>query len=197
MPARSKALGPQIAPGVVVTSGIWVIIVCVCAVAAPSTYTGGLRRALARSALVTMNAPAPSVTRQQSSLCNGDATISDASTSSTVSGSRLLARGFNEAHSRVRTAIVASCSGVVPKVAMWRLAASEYPPIGPCRPYGPSHSARGSGPLNQARPPPGGRPPPVSPRRWAALRLARGVWANTTRMHSATPAAIAEAACSR
>src|SRR4051812_47471807 len=45
--------------------------------------------------------------------------------------------------------------------------------------------------------PPRMGPPLLSPRRLANVRLARGVWANTTRTHSATPDAMADAACSR
>ena len=48
----------------------------------------GLASARARSADVKTKAPAPSVTRQQSSRCSGDDCIGDASTSSTVMGSR-------------------------------------------------------------------------------------------------------------
>jgi hypothetical protein len=54
MPAISKAFGPLSAPGVTVRSGIWLIIMWVWPVAAPRTYTGGLRSDFARSAVVTM-----------------------------------------------------------------------------------------------------------------------------------------------
>ena len=108
----------------VVRSGISLIMLWVWQVPAPSTKTGGLARSRARSALVSTTAPAPSVTRQQSSLCSGDASSGDASTSSTVIGSWNRARGFMAAHSRVLTAICASCSEVVPNSAMCRLAAS-------------------------------------------------------------------------
>ena len=70
-----------------VRSGIWLIIEWVWQVPAPSTSAGGLRSDRARSAEVSTTAPAPSVTRQQSSLCSGVASIGDASTSSTVIGS--------------------------------------------------------------------------------------------------------------
>ena len=80
--------GPETAPPVVVRSGISLIIECVPHVAAPSTYAGGFGRSRARSADVITNAPAPSVTRQQSSRCSGETCIGDASTSSIVIGSR-------------------------------------------------------------------------------------------------------------
>ena len=84
----SKAWAPETTPGVVVRSGIWPMTMWSVHVAAPSTYTGGLRSERARSALVMTKAPAPSVTRQQSRRCSGLTCSGEASTSSTVSGSR-------------------------------------------------------------------------------------------------------------
>ena len=82
----AKACGPDTAPAVRVRSGMALIMAWVWLVPAPSTATGGLRRSRARSALVSTTAPAPSVTRQQSSLCRGLASTGEASTSSTVIG---------------------------------------------------------------------------------------------------------------
>ena len=90
----------------------------------PSTYTGFRRSDRARSAEVTTTAPPASVTRQQSSRWSGHEIMRDASTSSTVSGSRIMARGFSCAHFRVATATSASCSLVVPNSCMCRAAAS-------------------------------------------------------------------------
>ena len=84
----AKAREPETAPGVVVRSGIWVMPMWSVQVAAPRTYTGGLRSDRARAALVITNAPAPSVTRQQSRRCRGLTWSGDASTSAIVSGSR-------------------------------------------------------------------------------------------------------------
>src|SRR5947207_11429417 len=105
MPAISKAIGPDTDVAVVVRSGIWLIELWLTPEPTPSTWTGGLRRSRARSALVITNAPAPSVWRQQSSLWSGVQTYSDASTSSMVSESWKRARGFFWAHCRVDTAI--------------------------------------------------------------------------------------------
>src|SRR6185312_6530607 len=69
----------------------------------PSIYTGLVGKSLARSAEVRINAPPPSVTRQHCSNRNGYAIIRDPSTSSTVIGSRNVARGFFAAHSRCTT----------------------------------------------------------------------------------------------
>ena len=68
MPAIAKAAGPDTAPAVVVKSGIWVIDWAWSPHEdAPSTHTGGFARSRARSSEVMTKAPAPSVTRQQSS----------------------------------------------------------------------------------------------------------------------------------
>ena len=63
---------------------------------------------------------------QQSSRCSGDEITRDASTSSTVIGSRYLACGFIAACRRIVTAISASCSVVVPYSCMCRCATSAY-----------------------------------------------------------------------
>ena len=89
----------------------------------PSTKTGLLRRSFARAAEVTTSAPPPSVTRQQSSRFIGQAIGFEASTSATVIGSRIIARGLSDAHLRVATATSAICSRVVPNSCMWRVAA--------------------------------------------------------------------------
>ena len=124
IPAMSKAMPPATDVAVTVRSGIWLMMLWLAAEPTPRTYTGGLARCRARSALAITKAPAPSVRRQQSSLCSGVQMYSEASTSSIVSGSRNRARGLRVAHSRVETAICASCSEVVPNCAMWREAAS-------------------------------------------------------------------------
>src|SRR5580704_576944 len=111
-PAMAKAREPDTTPGVTVRSGIWLMTMWSVAVAAPKTYTGGLRSVLARSALVMTKAPAPSVTRQQSRRWSGLVWSGEARTSSMVMGSWYLARGFLEAQSLVETAIWASCSDV-------------------------------------------------------------------------------------
>ena len=71
----AKARAPDTTPGVTVRSGIWLMTTWSVAVAAPSTYTGGLRSERARSALVMTKAPAPSVTRQQSRRCRGSTLV--------------------------------------------------------------------------------------------------------------------------
>ena len=68
----------------------------------------------ARSAEVMMTAEPPSETSEQSSRCRGSAIMREASTSSTVIGSRICAAGFRPACVRAWTATEASCSGVVP-----------------------------------------------------------------------------------
>ena len=84
----ANALGPGHAPGVVVRSGIWLIIDVVVAGAGAEHVDRRLAQVRARSALVMTNAPAPSVTRQQSSRCSGLTCSGEASTSSIVIGSR-------------------------------------------------------------------------------------------------------------
>ncbi len=84
----AKARLPDSAAGVTVRSGISDICAWLCASPWPSSHTGGLGRVLAMSGLTTTTQPPPSVTRQQSRRCSGEAIMSDASTSSTLSGSR-------------------------------------------------------------------------------------------------------------
>ena len=86
-----------------------------------------------RSSEVSTTAPPPSEMMQQSSRCSGDEITRDASTSSTVIGSRYLACGFMAACRRMVTAISASCSLVVPYSCMCRCATSAYEPtmVGP------------------------------------------------------------------
>ena len=74
------------------------------------------RWSLARSAHVITNAPAPSVTRQQSSRCSGDACMGEASTSSTVIGLLVARAGSWSPTAGCSTAIWASCSDVVPYI---------------------------------------------------------------------------------
>ena len=74
MPAMEKARGPLTAPPVTVRSGMALMLAWVWHVPVPKTGTGRLRRSRARSARVSKTAPAPSVTRQQSSRCSGSHT---------------------------------------------------------------------------------------------------------------------------
>src|SRR5439155_1130217 len=74
--------------------------------------------------LVFIGKSPPWVTRQQSRRWSGHEIMREASTSSTVNGSRMSARGFKAAHLRVATATSASCSLAVPNSCMWRAAAS-------------------------------------------------------------------------
>src|SRR5438309_2168394 len=122
-PAMAKARGPEMMAGVVVRSGMLVIVWWVVASPEPRTQTGGFLPSLARSALVMTTAPPASVTRQQSRRWKGYAIQRDESTSSMVIGSRIIAFGFSIAHLRVATAISASCSWVVPYWYIWRMQA--------------------------------------------------------------------------
>ncbi len=85
----------------------------------------------------------------------------EASTSSTVIGSRYLAWGFRLACLRIVTAISASCSLVVPYSCMWRCATSAYEPtmVGP---KGASKLSGGS----RTKPP---APVPIAKRSEAAV----------------------------
>src|SRR5580704_9299099 len=78
----------------------------------------------------------------------------DASTSSTVIGSRYAARGFLAAHRRCATATYASCSWVSPKSFMYRSAVMVKVVVGPKVPYGASNC-----PAGEDREPRGGGPP--------------------------------------
>jgi hypothetical protein len=92
---------------------------------------------LARSAVVTTTAAAPSVSRQQSKRRYGAVIIGDARYASRVSGlSFITAPGFSCACFRIAIAIAPSCSGVVPNSCMWRRAMSAYHCGGAVRPYG-------------------------------------------------------------
>jgi len=71
-------------------------------------------------------APPPSVTRQQSRTVSGWLTIRADSTSSTLSGFFSQALGLRRAHCRAATAMLASCSRVVPYWCMCREAARAY-----------------------------------------------------------------------
>ena len=117
-PAWANASAPLATAADDVKSGHWLMFQCVCAPAAPSTYTGGWRRSRARSAVVRTTAPPPSEITQQSSLCSGSAIMRELTTSSTLRGSRYIALGFSRAYSRTPTAISASCSDVVPNSCM-------------------------------------------------------------------------------
>ena len=68
----------------------------------------------ARSAEVTMMAPPPSVTRQQSRTVRGVESMGAANACSMVMGSFSQALGFISAHCRAATTTSASCSRVVP-----------------------------------------------------------------------------------
>ncbi len=74
-------------------------------------------------------------------MCSGSQIIGDASTSSTVIGSRYQARGLSRAHCRAATATWARSSLVVPYWCMCRMAASAYAPTGIGSPYGSSNCA--------------------------------------------------------
>src|SRR3974377_1346473 len=75
---------------------------------------------------------------------NGYAIQRDDSTSSIVSGSRIIARGLSCAHLRVATATSARCSLVVPYSCMWRIAAIEYVLGAPPTPNGVSNCDAGN-----------------------------------------------------
>src|SRR6266567_2724237 len=85
-------------------SGMFAIVLWVCASPWPSIHTGALRVCLARAAEATTIAPPPSVTRQQSSRCSGSEIQREFSTSSIVMGSRIIAFSLSVAHLRVATA---------------------------------------------------------------------------------------------
>ena len=89
---------------------------------APSTRTFGRFSDLATSGEVTISAPPPSVTTQQSSRCSGSAIIRELTTSSTVTTSFRKACSFHWAWWLAATLIQASCSLVVPYSYMWRMA---------------------------------------------------------------------------
>jgi hypothetical protein len=101
---------------------------------APPRITTGVffSRAPAR-ARSGRGAPPPSEIMQQSSRWSGDEIMREASTSSTVIGSRYFALGLSPACRRMVTAISASCSLVVPYSCMCRCATSAYDPtmVGP------------------------------------------------------------------
>ncbi|MEZ5372673.1 MAG: hypothetical protein R2704_08035 [Microthrixaceae bacterium] len=102
----------------------------------------------------------------------------ESSTSSTVIGSRNVARGFIAAHSRWTTATLASCSWLTPRSFMNRSAGMVNMVGGPVTPNGASNCA--------ARPP---RPPQGAvPTRDRPL----SAWVIMTVLHS--PASIAAAA---
>ncbi|WP_372505912.1 hypothetical protein [Actinomadura madurae] len=107
----------------------------------PRIATGGRFAARARSAVVTTTAPPPSVIGQQSSFLSGPQILSEARTSSIVSGPRRHALGFRRAHSRPVTATEASCSSVVPYSCMWRAVMRAKWPMGVGIPVGRSNCA--------------------------------------------------------
>jgi hypothetical protein len=82
------------------------------AMPAPST-SGGFCADRGPAREVTTSAPPPSEITQQSRRWSGEEMMRDASTSSTVIGSRYLAYGIQPAWRRIVTAISASCSLVV------------------------------------------------------------------------------------
>ena len=86
------------------------------------TCTRGCFKPLARSGCTSTTAPPPSVTTQQSARRSGSATRGEASTSSTVITWRSSAFGLCCAWCDMATLIQASCSAVVPKSCMWRMA---------------------------------------------------------------------------
>src|SRR5262245_7771579 len=70
-PAILKAWGPDSAAAVTVRSGMLEIVACPMDSPTPSTYAAVFFIDLARAAEVSMIAPPPSVTRQQSRTVNG------------------------------------------------------------------------------------------------------------------------------
>ena len=121
--SMSAARLPDSSAAVRVKSGIMVMLRCQCACAAPIRWTGLCGKSFARSALVMITAPPPSVTRQQSSSPIGSQIMRALTTSSTVRSSRIVASGFIFAHWRAATATSASCSRVVPYSCMCRAVA--------------------------------------------------------------------------
>ena len=93
--------------------------------------------------LVTISAPPPSVTTQQSSRCSGSAIMGEASTSATVTTSRSMAWGLCCAWWLAATLIHASCSEVVPNSCMWRAAHIAYT-LAVVGPNGASHVLSGT-----------------------------------------------------
>ncbi len=95
-----------------------------CLSASPWPSSVALRRPRSRaiSGRTTTSAPPPSVTTQQSRRWSGSATIGDASTWSTVTGSRRKASGLCCACSEAATLISANWALVVPYSCMCRLA---------------------------------------------------------------------------
>ena len=124
MPAMAKASGPDLAAAETVRSGIWLMCQWVWLSAAPRMRMGFFAASRARAAVVTMQAPPPSVTRQMSLRCSGSLIGRAFRQSSMVSGSRDQALGFFWAQSRAATAISASWARVVPYWCMWRAAIS-------------------------------------------------------------------------
>ena len=89
-------------------------ILCSVASPVPKTYTGGLRRSLARSAPVITIAPPASVTKQHINSEYGQHIGREFITSSIVIGSFIIASGCIAAHLRLDTDTSAICSRVVP-----------------------------------------------------------------------------------
>src|SRR5271165_3007268 len=83
-PASANALGPLQAAADTVRSRLPPPLGPFTASAAPRTLTFGRFNCPATSRLVTINAPPPSVTTQQSKRCKGVAMIGELTTSSTV-----------------------------------------------------------------------------------------------------------------
>ena len=111
MPNASR---PETTPGLTVRSGICEMCQWLWLSPAPSTRTGRFAASRLRAAVVITTAALPSVIRQQSRRRKGLLTISDARTSSTLSGSRTNAFGLSCAHRRAATATSAICAAVVP-----------------------------------------------------------------------------------
>src|SRR5699024_6702128 len=93
-----------------VRSGIARIVQCECDSPCPSTHTGVCFIFFALSGDTKTPATAPSVTKQQSNLCNGSAISGEFNTSSIVKLPRFMAFGFNFAHSLAATATSAKLS---------------------------------------------------------------------------------------
>ena len=90
------------------------------------------------------------MTRQQLNRRSGQAISRELSTSSTLIGSRIIARGLSVAQRRVATATAANCSSVLPKRCMCRTCGIENILGGPQMPNGSSNCpAMLEGPLSR------------------------------------------------
>src|SRR5579862_1838485 len=105
----------------------------------PAISAGFCRRSRARSPLVTMIAPPPSVTRQQSRSRSGSLIIFERWWSSSVIGSRFCASGLVDACFRHVTAMCPYCRLVMPCSCICRRATWPMNVIAPMSPYGTAY----------------------------------------------------------